>query len=113
MEKHVRMGWLLDFYGGLLTQRQQCLLGAYYNEDLSLAEIAENEGISRQAVHDALRHGEKALETYEDRLGLLERHLKLGETLNRGRILIKEDPVDLQALSAILQEALNLWEREG
>ena len=47
MEKHVRIGWLLDFYGGLLTGRQRQMLTSYYDEDLSLAEIAQEQGVSR------------------------------------------------------------------
>ena len=61
---------LLDCYGGLLTERQRDLLDGYYNEDLSLAELASPSGISRQAVHDSIRRGERQLLTYEEQLGL-------------------------------------------
>ena len=61
MSKEIRTGLLLDFYGPLLTGRQQLCLDLYFNQDLSLAEIAGQEGISRQAVRDALVRGERAL----------------------------------------------------
>ena len=113
MEKHVRIGWLLDFYGGLLTGRQREMLSSYYNEDLSLAEIAQDEGISRQAVHDALRRGETALEGFESRLGLLSRHLALGEVLTRGQRLLEDASADKAALCEVMDQAISIWEREG
>lgn len=61
---------LLDCYGGLLTERQRALLEGYYNDDLSLSELAEPFGISRQAVHDSIRRGERQLLNFEARMGL-------------------------------------------
>ena len=113
MEKHVRIGWLMDFYGGLLTGRQREMLSSYYNEDLSLAEIAQDEGVSRQAVHDALRRGETALEGFESRLGLLSRHLALGEVLTRGQRLLEDGAMDKAALLEVMDQAISIWEREG
>ena len=71
-EKSVRTGILLDFYGNLLTDKMREACESYYNEDLSLAEIAESSGISRQGVYDTIHRAEKQLEEYEERLGLLE-----------------------------------------
>ena len=64
---------LLDCYGSLLTQRQRALLEGYYDEDLSLSELAEPLGISRQAVHDSIRRGERQLEQYEAQMGIAQR----------------------------------------
>ena len=64
LENIVQKGELLDCYGALLTVRQRECLELYYNENLTLAEIAEYFHISRQAVHDAMRHGEEQLENY-------------------------------------------------
>ncbi len=64
-----RIPLLFDFYGPLLTERQQELVRAYYLEDLSLGEIAESEAVSRQAVHDLVRRAAEALVEYEQRLG--------------------------------------------
>ena len=71
----VSMALLLDFYGELLPQKQRSYMDAYYDQDLSLAEIAENEGVSRQGVHDALKRAEAALEDYEKKLGCAEKLL--------------------------------------
>lgn len=68
-----RQSLLYDFYGELLTDRQKEVMELYNEENLSLAEIAEEFGISRQGVHDALHKAQKALEEYERKLGLVER----------------------------------------
>ncbi|MDR0570564.1 MAG: hypothetical protein LBG71_05030 [Clostridiales Family XIII bacterium] len=71
LEEAPRMIMLHDFYGGLLTDRQQKIVASYYGDDMSLSEIAEEMGISRQGVHDALRKAAAALEEYEAKLRLL------------------------------------------
>ncbi len=76
LDKFGRMALLSDFYGELLTARQQEVFRYYYEEDLSLGEIAENLDITRQAVHDNLKRAESALENYEHKLGLLAGYLK-------------------------------------
>jgi len=72
-EKRVRFGNLYDIYGGLLTPKQQDIMQKYFYEDLSLGEIAEAAGISRQAVYDLLKRVETALENYEEKLHLLKK----------------------------------------
>ena len=67
MEKNIKISILLDIYGKLLTQKQRELLNDYYNNDLSLSEIAENENITRQAVRDNLKKGENKLFEYEEK----------------------------------------------
>ena len=64
MEKHVEASILLQIYGKLLTEKQQKVLSYYYNDDLSLTEIAENEGITRQAARDIIKKGENKLLEY-------------------------------------------------
>ena len=61
MDKNVKIGLLCDIYGELLTKKQQNVLDLYYNENLSLAEVAEEVGITRQAVKDSIVKGEKKL----------------------------------------------------
>ena len=73
MEKLAEMALLVDFYGPLLTEKQQNVWDLHYQQDLSLAEIAEVEHISRQAIHDLLRRTERILTEYEDKLGLVQR----------------------------------------
>lgn len=72
MNKNLSMSILLDLYGGLLTDKQRDVLELYYNDDLSLAEIAEDYGISRQGVHDSIKRGEESLLNYEEVLRLSE-----------------------------------------
>ena len=73
MDKFTRIGSLYEFYGALLSKRQREATALYYEENCSLAEIAEEFGISRQGVYDALHSAEKALEGYEEKLGLVQR----------------------------------------
>lgn len=68
-----RLCLLNDFYGPLLTQRQQEVLRLYYEDNLSLSEIAGEFGISRQGVHDTLKSAGHALEDYESKLGLVSK----------------------------------------
>ena len=73
VEKLARMTMLYDFYGQLLTKRQQEIMEMFYDHDLSLSEIAQEYGISRQAVYDLLKRTEKILEGYENKLKLVEK----------------------------------------
>lgn len=72
-EKNLKISFLLDFYGEILSDRKRTVLDAYYNDDLSLAEIAEEIGISRQGVRELIKKAEEELRFYEERLGLAER----------------------------------------
>lgn len=72
-----RMTMLFDFYGETLTQRQKEFFDLYYNEDLSLGEIAENYGISRQGVRDVIVRAEIAMQEVEDKTGLIRRFMQL------------------------------------
>lgn len=73
MEKLAKMVLLADFYGPLLTEKQRNVWDLHYQQDLSLAEIAEVEHISRQAIHDLLKRTERILAEYEEKLGLVKR----------------------------------------
>lgn len=75
------MAMLYDFYGELLTPKQAQAIDLYYNEDLSLAEIAEPLEISRQGVRDTIKRGEKLLLSMEERLGLVNRFMDLEEKM--------------------------------
>ena len=72
-----RMTMLFDFYGEVLTDRQKEFFDLYYNEDLSLAEIAENSGISRQGVRDVIVRAEGVMQEIEDKTGLIRRFLQM------------------------------------
>lgn len=71
-----RMTLLLDFYGELLTQRQKEFFDLYYNEDLSLGEIAEHYGITRQGVRDVIVRAEHYMTEIEDRTGIIRRSMR-------------------------------------
>jgi hypothetical protein len=71
--KDLEIVTLLDFYGEMLTQKQHDFLEYYYGDDLSLSEIATNEGITRQGVRDAIKRAEKQLFDMEEKLGLVRR----------------------------------------
>ena len=73
MEKTVQISILLQIYGKLLTEKQYQMLDDYYNNDLSLSEIAENAQITRQAVRDIIKKGEKKLFEYEEKLLFMKR----------------------------------------
>ena len=72
-EKDLKKAYLLDFYGDVLTERKKEVLDMYYNEDLSLAEIAEQIGISRQGVRDLIKKAEEEIFFLEEKLGLAQK----------------------------------------
>lgn len=76
LEKTQHVNLLMDMYGELLTDKQRNYLNLYYDEDLSLAEIAEELDVSRNAVYDNLKRAIHTLEDYEAKLKLLEKHEK-------------------------------------
>lgn len=78
-EKNLQIGFLLDFYGDILSERKKLVLDEYYNDDLSLAEIAEEIGISRQGVRELIKKAEEELFFYEEKLGLAKRFREVGE----------------------------------
>lgn len=87
MEKNIEISMLLDIYGELLTSKQQDVLDLYYNQDLSLAEIAEEAGITRQGARKILVDGEKKLLEVESKLKILHKKLKNNKIIEE---LIKE-----------------------
>ena len=97
---------LLDFYGNLLTEKMRLTLDMYLNDDLSLAEIAEEEEISRQGVHDTVKRGLKQLNGYEDKLGLVKRFLEQRESVREAIDLIdnKEFEDARKVLSKLSEE---------
>ncbi|MBP3464629.1 MAG: putative DNA-binding protein [Angelakisella sp.] len=82
MAKNLEISFLLDFYGDMLTEKQRDVVELYYNEDLSLAEIAAHSGITRQGVRDSIKRAESQLLEYEDRLHLAARFRRIEEVLS-------------------------------
>lgn len=107
LERTVRVGWLFDFYGKLLTARQQEMVRLYFYHDLSLGEVAEECEISRQAVYDNLQRAEKTLEDYENKLGLVARYKYIQQQVDDltevvDRIAQKIDTESLEKLQRII-----------
>lgn len=101
------MSMLLDYYGSLLTQKQKTYFDLYYNQDLSLAEIAEQEGISRQGVHDAITRTETILRDMEAATGCIARENALRSALAKIKaaaepLITHEDPTVRQNAECIL-----------
>ncbi len=104
IEKTDRIIMLKDFYGLLLTDKQQEVLNLYYENDWSLSEIADSMGISRQGVYDLLRRAEQALTDYEKRLALLERFALTREQLDRVFILLNNSTaIDKKKIDDVLK----------
>lgn len=82
-EKDLKIGYLLDFYGEVLSERKRTVLDYYYNDDLSLAEIAAELGVSRQAVRELIGKAGEELRFLEEKLGLAERFRKTQECAAR------------------------------
>ena len=76
MEKNVKVSLLCQIYGKMLTKKQYEIINDYYNNDLSLSEIAENNNITRQAVRDVIKKGENKLFEYEEKLLIMKKMLK-------------------------------------
>ena len=93
-EKDLKIGFLLDFYGDVLTERRRTVLDYYYNNDLSLAEIADEIGISRQGVRDLIKNAEEELYFYEEKLGLAERFRRTRQQAERLMELLRESGAD-------------------
>ena len=97
-----RMALLYDFYGDMLTDRQKEFYDLYYNEDLSLAEIAENYGITRQGVRDVIVRAEALLTELEDKTGIVKRFLRMKEQFARME----------EAVAAIARRNEDRWQDE-
>ena len=83
LPKNLEISVLLDFYGDMLTEKQREMIEFYYNDDLSLAEIAENQGITRQGVRDSIKRAEQQMLEMEDRLGMAKRFHEMQDGLEK------------------------------
>ena len=89
-EKNMRLAYLLDFYGEVLDEHSRSIMTAYYEDDLSLSEIAEGEGISRQGVRHIIKKCEEQLDFLESRLGLAERAQTIADACAKLSAVAKE-----------------------
>ena len=102
MAKDFEMGYLLDFYGEVLTPKQREMLRQYYNDDLSLSEIGENFGITRQGARDAIKHGETTLKELEAKVGFAARYRRVQEPLEQLEQLVIDARFECTGLYAKL-----------
>ena len=108
LEKSVEIGTLCAFYGGLLTDKQQDALRLHYEEDLSLGEIAEELGVSRQNVHELITRSVQKLRRYEQALGAAARAEETARTLRRAQELIAGADTASREAQSRLEEAAKL-----
>lgn len=112
MKKTIDTTILLDIYGQILTKKQFNILNDYYNNDLSLTEIAENEGITRQAVGDNIKKGEQKLYTIESKLNIMKKTFKRQEKIesllaNLKKITKKTTDKEIDSLINEIKKELN------
>lgn len=105
MEKNVKISILSEIYGKLLTKKQLNILEDYYNQDLSLSEIADNNKITRQAVRDILKKGENKLFEFEEKLKIMKKTLKQKEIITE--ILSNITKMQIQLTDKQIKEILN------
>ena len=94
MEKIVEIAVLFDYYGKLLSDKQYNVIDQHCNEDLSLKEIAELNGISKQGISDILSRAEKKLRFYEDELKLISKFDKVNSSLKEINLLIEKSKIE-------------------
>lgn len=106
--KNLDFVYLLDFYGGILNERQRQVMSLYYDDDLSLAEIAEIANISRQGAHDFIKRGEVKLLEADKALGLVSRFEGIKETVDLLEASVeKSDCTDKQQILSLIQTLKN------
>lgn len=111
IEERVELSLLYDFYGALLKENQRRMFEASILDDYNLAEIAEDENITRQGVHDAIKRACKQLREYEQKLGLVEKFEKQKELVKKLHIILKGmnigDEGELEEAYSIIDEILD------
>ena len=104
MEKIVKQGLLYDFYGALLTEHQRSIYEAFVYDNMSLSEIAADQGISRQGVHDLVKRCDKILEEYEVKLRLVEKFMNIKDKVEQ--IENKAEDNEIKSLAKNILEQL-------
>ena len=103
MNEILEQALLYDFYGELLNDHQKHIYEQFVLEDLSLSEIAEDEGISRQGVHDLVKRCNKTLAGYEEKLHLVEKFLTIKEKIHQINEVLKEEHVEHTDTNELIQ----------
>lgn len=111
IEERVELSLLYDFYGALLKENQQQMFEAYILDDFSISEIADDMGITRQGVHDAIKRATKQLKDYEDKLGLVGRFEQQKEAVKLlhekiSRLQISDASPEWKEILAVINQIL-------
>lgn len=106
MDEILKQSLLYDFYGELLTAHRKEIYEQFIVEDLSLSEIAQDAGISRQGVHDLIKRCNKTLEEYEEKLHLVEKFLSIKEKVHRIDMLLEEEQPQIHEIKKISEEII-------
>ena len=118
MDNLTQRALLFDFYGSLLTEKQRKIYDLYFQQDLSLGEISQNQGVSRSAVYDLLKRTEEALRHYEEKLGLVQKYLasreirqELSKRWRESREKLKKNNLenDWEELAELLKKLEDSW----
>lgn len=111
ISRKVELSWLMAYYGGMLTDKQRQVLTLHCEEDLSLGEIAQEAGVSRQGVHDMLTRAAQKLFDLEERLGMAARLTRLEDGLEHCRTALEEKRYD--DAEALLGQLLQMEQEEN
>lgn len=118
MEKNMELSLLLDFYGELLSEKVRRATELYYNDDLSLSEVAEDMGITRQGVRDLIKRAEGNLYGYEQKLGLYKRFLEmqkglgtLRESLVKTKSLLDDNEIEKPEIDSEISDMIELVDK--
>ena len=103
-EKNLQISYLLDFYGDILPERKRWVMESYYNGDLSLGEIADEMGVTRQAVRETVKKTEEMLFFYEEKLGLMQRFNETRERVSRVAALCEQIDGEDEVVRALRSE---------
>ena len=107
MDKILEKNLLYDFYGELLTEHQKNIYGDLLYGDLSLSELAQTYGISRQGIHDLIKRCDRLLSDYEDKLHLVEKFISVKTSAGDIIKLCNEDKADLESIKKLADDIVN------
>ena len=110
-QKSLEIGYLLDFYGELLNERRRTVLDMYYNEDMSLSEISESLGITRQGARDLIKKAGDELLNFEEKLGVAKKFRRVCECTDSAERIIRNNSTDnSEKLLSIVSEIRQIIE---
>lgn len=107
LEQTTEINLLYDFYGSLLTKKQQLILECYYLDDWSLSEIASHQGTSRQAVFEGIKRAEQHLIEFENKLGMMQKHRQRDQIAKKILSKLSADPTLQEEISPLIQQMID------